>query len=74
MDANFGLVHKRNSGDGHGRHNSRHKDVFFLNHLELKKFKDDYAADTKSLKNVCKYNYKFSCLPSIQTTITCITA
>lgn len=55
MDANFGLVHKSNSGVGHGRHNSRHKDLFFMNHLEMKKFIDDYAADTKSVKNVCKF-------------------
>ena len=54
MDANFGLVHKSNSGDGHGRHSARHQDLFFLNHLELKNFIDDYAADTKNIKNVSR--------------------
>lgn len=43
MDANFGLVHKRSSGEGHGRQSSRHKDLFFRNHDNMKSFIDDYS-------------------------------
>ncbi|CAG2254524.1 unnamed protein product [Mytilus edulis] len=53
MDANFGLVHKCSSGIDQGRQSARHKNLFFLDHGDLKKFIDDYAVETKSTNSEC---------------------
>ena len=52
MDGNFGLVHKLSSGEGHGQKSSRHVDLFFYQHSDLKQFLNSYIADKKSKSEV----------------------
>lgn len=52
MDANFGLVHKTSSGEGHGQLSSRHEDLFFQEHADIKTFMNDYNSDKKSQTSV----------------------
>ncbi|XP_071140726.1 uncharacterized protein [Mytilus edulis] len=53
MDANFGLVHKQSSGSGQDRQSARHKNLYFLDHGDLRRFIDDYALDSKAPNSEC---------------------
>lgn len=55
MDVNFGLVHKSSSGKGHGQESSRHKQLFFHDHSDLKEFMSGYVADRKSQSVVSRH-------------------
>lgn len=57
MDANFGLVHKQSSGSGQDRQSARHKNLYFLDHGDLRRFIDDYALDSKAPNSVSYFNF-----------------
>ncbi|CAC5390360.1 unnamed protein product [Mytilus coruscus] len=59
MDANFGLVHKQSSGSGQDRQSARHKNLYFLDHGDLRRFIDDYAVDSKA-PNSLMYGQRFA--------------
>ncbi|KAK7471782.1 hypothetical protein BaRGS_00035564, partial [Batillaria attramentaria] len=51
MDANFGLVHKRSSGQGTGIENARHQTALFCDDSEVESFVATHSVTTK--KNTC---------------------
>ncbi|KAK6181329.1 hypothetical protein SNE40_009207 [Patella caerulea] len=53
FDANFGLVHKSSSGDGHGKSSSRHNNFLFVDPGRFKNFVDDYNVDKESVGQDC---------------------
>ncbi|XP_050405669.2 uncharacterized protein LOC126821311 [Patella vulgata] len=53
FDANFGLVHKESSGDGHGKTAARHNDFLFVDPSKFKNFIEDYNVDKGSYVNDC---------------------
>lgn len=52
MDANFGLVHKKSAGEGHGRDCCRHLRSYFANHGDVEEFVNNYTIDKKKKVSV----------------------